>query len=68
MDPELINTLLNITFLVVIGFLVLISLMTAYVFIRYGKNKVFTTITSLAFGAVFLLGTLAAFLTLQNIF
>lgn len=68
MNAELTNNIILIAFVVVVGFLALISLMAAYVFIRYGRNKTFTTIIALAFASVFLLGTLTAFISLQKLF
>lgn len=68
MDPELIKTVSTIVFFVVITVLSLISLMAIYVFNRYGQKKSITLIISLAFGAVFLLGTLSAFISLQKLF
>lgn len=68
MDTELINLISTLAFFVVIGALTLISLMAIYVFIRYGQKKSFTTIISMAFAAVFFLGTIAAFVSLRSIF
>jgi hypothetical protein len=68
MDAELTNNIILIIFVVVVGFLALISLMAVYVFIRYGQNKALTTITTLAFGTVFSIGVLTAFITLQKLF
>jgi hypothetical protein len=68
MDITLINSISTISFFVVISFFVLISLMTAYVFIRYGQNKNLAIIMSLAFGGVFFLGALSAFISLQKLF
>jgi hypothetical protein len=65
MTPQ---SIITIVFFVLIAGLALISLMTAYVFIRYGQNKGITLIVSLVFGAVFLLGTITAFVTLQQLF
>jgi hypothetical protein len=68
MDPELIKTISTIIFFVVIVILGLTSLMSVYVLNRYGQKKSITLIVSLAFGAVFFLGTLSAFLSLQKLF
>jgi hypothetical protein len=68
MDPNIIKTASVGIFLVIIGLLVIISLLSAYVFIRYGRNTSFTILTSLVFGGVFVLGTITALITLLTIF
>lgn len=68
MDSELINNISTIVFLVVIGFFALISLLTAFVLIRYGRRPTFTIMVSLVFGGVFFLGALTAFIALQQLF
>lgn len=68
MDPDLINQISTIVFFVVIGFFALISLLSAFVFIRYGRKPSFTIAVSLIFGAIFFLGTITAFVTLQKLF
>lgn len=68
MDIGTIRTASNIIFLVVIALLAIISLLTAYVLIRYGQSKTFTIIISMAFGGLFFLGALTAFVTMQQLF
>ena len=68
MDESLIKPIATIVFLIIIAFFAVISLMAIYVFIRYGRTRSFTTLTSLIFAGVFILGTLAAFISLQRIF
>ncbi|HEX3099393.1 MAG TPA: hypothetical protein VHQ41_00280 [Patescibacteria group bacterium] len=68
MNASQINNIASIVFLVLVGLLALVSLLTAYVLIRYGQKLTFTVIISLAFGAVFFLGALTAFITLQQLF
>lgn len=67
MDPELIKNILNIAFAVVILLMALIALMTMYVFIRYGRSRSFAFLTCIVFAGVFILGVIAAFVTLQQI-
>lgn len=68
MDQDLIKSVSTIAFFVIIAVLGLISLMTVYVFIRYGQKRSITLIVSLAFGAIFFLGTLTAYVSLQKLF
>lgn len=68
MDTQIINYITLIAFFVVIGFFAIVSLMTIYVFIRYGRTRSFTVATSLVFSALFLLSALTAFITIQKIF
>jgi uncharacterized membrane protein YqjE len=67
MTPATIQTIINITFAVVIGLMALVSLMTMYVFIRYGRSRSFALLTSLVFAGIFILGAVGAFFTLQQI-
>lgn len=57
-----------IVFFLLVALFVIISILTAYVFIRYGRSKHLAVITTLVFGTIFFFGVLATFLTLQNIF
>lgn len=68
MDISLIKTVTQILFFVVIGFLAILSVMGAFVFIKYGRTKSIAIITSLVFAGLFFIGVLTAFITLQNIF
>lgn len=68
MDPQSISTISTIAFFVAISFFLIISLLTAYVFIRYGQNRNLAVFISLAFAGVFLLGTLSAYLSLTKLF
>ena len=52
----------------VIGVFAIVSLLAIYVFIRYGRTRSITLLTSLLFAALFGAGTLTAFLTVQSIF
>lgn len=68
MNTEIINYISSVAFFAVIGLFAIVSLLAIYVFIRYGRTKSITVLISLVFAGVFILGTLAAFLTLQQIF
>lgn len=68
MDTQILNYIVSIAFFVVIGFFAIISLLTVYVFIRYGRRKSFTVLTSLIFAALFLAAASTAFITIQKIF
>lgn len=68
MDIDIIKTITTITFFVIIGFFTIISILGAFVFIRYGRTKSITVLISLGFGGLFFLGVLSAYLTLQSIF
>lgn len=68
MDTDLIKTVSTLTFFIVIGFFAVISVLAAFVFIRYGRTKSITILISLGFAGLFCLGVLSAFLNLQNIF
>ena len=68
MDITLIRTIATITFFVVIIFMAGISILAIYILNRYGRTKSITVAMSLAFGALFFLGSVAAYATLQNIF
>lgn len=68
MGSDLTNQVSTIVFFVIIGFFALISLLAAFVFIRYGRKPTFTTAVSLAFGTLFILGTITALVTLQKLF
>lgn len=67
MDADLINPIATIAFVVIIGFFALVSVLAIYIFIRYGQKKNLTVVISLMFVAVFLLGTISAFASLQNL-
>lgn len=68
MDIALIQNITTIAFLVVIGFMGIVSILAAYIFIRYGRTKKITLAMSIVFGVLFFLGAVSAFATLQNIF
>lgn len=68
MDTTIIKYITIGVFFVLIGFFAVLSILAAFVFIRYGRTKSITIIISLVFAGLFILGTLTAFLTLQNIF
>ena len=68
MDESLLKPIVTVLFLVIIIFFAVISLMAIYVFIRYGRTRSLTLMTSLIFAGVFLLGALTAFISLQRIF
>lgn len=68
MDTETLKIIANVTFVVIIILMAIVSLMTMYVFIRYGRSRSFAMLTSIVFAGVFVLGVLAAFVTMQNIF
>ncbi len=68
MDESLLKPIATVLFFIVILFFAVISLMAIYVFIRYGRNRSLTLMTSLIFAGIFLLGTLTAFVSLMRIF
>ena len=68
MGSDLTNQISLIVFFVIVGFFALISILAVFIFIRYGRKPSFTVAASLVFGALFFLGTITAFVTLQNIF
>lgn len=68
MNLETLNLIIKIAFFIIIGFLGIIALLTAYVFIRYGRTPGITILSSLVFAGVFFLGILSAYLTLQQLF
>lgn len=68
MDLQLIKTISTAAFAVLILLMTIVSLMAMYVFIRYGRTRSLAILTSIVFAGVFALGTLAAFITLQQIF
>jgi hypothetical protein len=68
MEIELINNISTVAFLVVVGFMALVSLMAIYIFNRYGQNKSLTLTVSLVFAGLFLMGTVSAFVALQKLF
>ena len=68
MGSDLANQISLIVFFVIIGFFALMSLLAAFVFIRYGRNPNFTIVITLVFSALFILGTITAFVTLLQIF
>lgn len=68
MDIQLIKLIVEIVFFLAVGALAVLSIMAIYVFIRYGRTKSITIITSLVFGGLFLTGVISAYITLQNIF
>ncbi len=68
MDISTVRTISIIGFLLIIGFLALLSLLAIYVFIRYGRTRSITVMTSLAFTAVFVLGAITALASLLRIF
>ena len=65
---ELTNQISTVVFFVVIGFLALISILAAFIFIRYGRKPAFTVAVSLGFGALFFIGTITALVSLQKLF
>lgn len=67
-QSTLLGPVSTITFLVVIGLLALVYLLTAYVFIRYGQKKTFTLVVSMVFAGLLFLGALNAFFHLQKLF
>lgn len=68
MDLSIIKLVTEIVFFLIIAIFAVLSIMAVYVFVRYGRNKNITIITSLVFGGLFFLGFLTAYVTLQNIF
>lgn len=68
MDISQINSISTLTFSVIIAFFALVSLLTAYIFIKYGRNKHITILISVMFMGLFCLATINAFVNLQQIF
>lgn len=62
-----IQTAANIVFLVIIAILTLASLLSIYIFIKYGRSRSLTIFISMVFGAIFILQTIAAFAILQQL-
>lgn len=67
MDFTNFQTIANLVFLVVIALLAIASLLSSYIFIKYGRTKSITMLISLIFAAVFVLQTIAAFTILQQL-
>ncbi len=68
MNTDTIKAITQIVFAVVILFMMVISLLSVYVFIRYGRTRSLTLLMSLVFGGVFLFGALGAYWSLTQIF
>lgn len=68
MDSQIINYASTAVLFLVLGVFAIVSLMAAYVFIRYGRTRSITILISLILASLFGAGTLTAFLTLQRIF
>ncbi len=68
MDTNTFKSIAQLVFLVVITFFVIVSILAAYVFIRYGRTPGITVLTTLVFVGLFFLGTLSAYLRLLNLF
>lgn len=68
MDTQILNYITTIAFFVVVGFFAIISLLTIYVFIRYGRSRSFALLISLIFAALFLISASTAFIAIQKIF
>jgi hypothetical protein len=68
MDLETVKLIVTILFLAVAGFFAVMSLLTIYILIRYGRTKSLAILISLVFTGIFLLGTLQAYLGLQQLF
>lgn len=67
MDLSNIQTIANVIFLIVIAVLGLASLLSVYIFIKYGRSKSVTVFVSMIYGAIFVLQTIAAFAILQQL-
>lgn len=68
MDSNFINSIVNVLFFLVIGFFAVISLLAIYIFVRYGRRRSFTVLTSFIFAGLFVLGAIQAFVTIQRLF
>lgn len=66
MDSSL-STILYIAFLALIGLLSLIAILAVYIYIRYGRNLSITLTSSAVFIALFVIGAIAALVTLQDL-
>ncbi len=68
METQIINYIVSIAFFAVIGFFAVVSLIAIYMFIRYGRSRSFTLLTSAVFVFLFLVSATTAFITIQKIF
>jgi len=68
LDTQTLKATVTIAFFVVILLFSIASLLAASMLIRYGRTPGISILTSLMFGAVFILGTLTAYLSLRSIF
>lgn len=68
MSLDTIQNITNIAFFIIIGVFVLMALLSIYIFIKYGRSSSLTILTSMIFGALFILQTIAAFATLKKLF
>ena len=62
------KTVIIILFFLLIGLFLIVSLMSAYVFIRYGRTKGVTISITLIFLTLFTIATASTYLILQNLF
>lgn len=60
-------SILNLIFLVVIALFAITGLLGLYVYLRYGRSLTFTLASSAVFVVLFLIGSIAAFGSLQNL-
>jgi hypothetical protein len=67
MNTVNIQTIANLVFLVVIAMLTLSSLLTIYIFVKYGRSRSITVSISMIYGAIFILQTITAFAILQKL-
>lgn len=68
MDLTSIQSIANLVFLVVVALLSVAALLSVYIVIKYGRTITVSTLTSMVFGAIFILQIIAAFATLQFAF
>lgn len=68
MDTEILNYIVLIVFFVITGFFAIVSLLATYIFIRYGRRRSFTILTSLIFAGLFVLSTISSLVFIQQIF
>lgn len=68
MNNDFSSPLITIIFLVIVAILALFSMLTAFVFIRYGRKVAFTSTVTLVFTLLFIAGVITAYTTLQKLF
>lgn len=68
MEQQLINYIINGVFFLVIGFFSLVSLLTIYTLVKYGRSRGIAVVSSLVFIVIFVIGSVTVYKVIQNIF